>query len=107
MDRKVVDALKALPERMRFVRGPRTFVGFRQTGSPTNGGARSAGSRSTRSGLDGLAMDGVVSFSSYPLRLLTYSRHLHGGPGRDPDAAGCSSTRSLNHTAPRGWASGS
>ena len=32
MDRRVVDALKALPERMRFVRGLRTFVGFRQTG---------------------------------------------------------------------------
>ena len=32
MDRKVVDALKPLPERKRFVRGLRTFVGFRQIG---------------------------------------------------------------------------
>jgi dolichol-phosphate mannosyltransferase len=32
MDRKVVAVLNHLPERMRFVRGLRTFVGFRQTG---------------------------------------------------------------------------
>ena len=32
MDRRVVEALKALPEQKRFVRGLRTFVGFRQTG---------------------------------------------------------------------------
>ncbi len=32
MDRQVVEALKALPERLRFVRGLRSFVGFRQVG---------------------------------------------------------------------------
>ncbi len=32
MDRKVVDVMKHLPEQLRFVRGLRTFVGFRQIG---------------------------------------------------------------------------
>src|SRR5262249_39210690 len=34
MDRRVVDALKAMPERVRFVRGLRAFVGFRQEALP-------------------------------------------------------------------------
>src|SRR5215471_16228954 len=32
MSRRVVDALKGMPERRRFVRGMRSYVGFRQTG---------------------------------------------------------------------------
>ncbi|MHC5540424.1 glycosyltransferase family 2 protein, partial [Singulisphaera rosea] len=40
MDRKVVEALKALPERRRFVRGLRSFVGFRQVGIPYDRPAR-------------------------------------------------------------------
>ena len=43
MDRRVVDVLKHLPERMRFVRGLRTFVGFRQVGLAYERAARAAG----------------------------------------------------------------
>ena len=43
MDRKVVDAINALPERARFVRGLRTFVGFRQSGVEYDREARGAG----------------------------------------------------------------
>ncbi len=43
MDRRVVDVLKHLPERMRFVRGLRSFVGFRQVGLPYDRAARAAG----------------------------------------------------------------
>src|SRR5262249_13209253 len=43
MDRKVVDALRQLPERQRFIRGLRTFVGFRQTGLCYERDARNAG----------------------------------------------------------------
>jgi dolichol-phosphate mannosyltransferase len=70
MDRRVVDALRALPEQKRFVRGLRTFVGFRQTGVRYERAARLSGRpKYTLRGLIGLAVDGLVSFSSYPLRL--------------------------------------
>lgn len=72
MDRQVVDVLTHLPERMRFVRGLRSFVGFRQIGLPYDRAARGAGeSKYSLRALVGLAIDGLVSFSSYPLRLVT------------------------------------
>jgi dolichol-phosphate mannosyltransferase len=73
MDRSVVDALNALPERARFIRGLRSFVGFRQVGLEYERSAREAGApKYTFRALTRLAADGLVSFSGYPLRLLTY-----------------------------------
>jgi dolichol-phosphate mannosyltransferase len=73
MDRKVVEVLKHLPERIRFVRGLRTFVGFRQVGLAYERSAREAGKpKYTFRALVGLALDGLISFSSYPLHLVTY-----------------------------------
>ncbi len=73
LDRDVVEALSSLPEHRRFVRGLRTFVGFRQVGLPYERAAREAGNpKYTFRALTGLAVDGLVSFSSYPLRLVTY-----------------------------------
>ena len=73
MDRKVVDVLKHLPERMRFIRGLRSFAGFRQTGLTYERAARGAGEPKYRlRNLVYLAVDGLISFSSYPLRLVTY-----------------------------------
>jgi glycosyltransferase involved in cell wall biosynthesis len=105
MDRKVVDALKALPERMRFVRGLRTFVGFRQSGIAYYRAARESGRpKYTPRALVGLAIDGLVSFSSYPLRLMTYL-----GIGTAGLAASMTAwvfVDAFSHqTAPRGWAS--
>ncbi len=72
MDRRVVDVLRHLPERLRFIRGLRSFVGFRQVGLPYERAAREAGrSKYSLGALVGLAIDGLVSFSSYPLRLVT------------------------------------
>ena len=72
MDRKVVDALRALPERNRFVRGLRAFVGFKQVGLAYERDARLAGEpKYTLSSLCRLALDGIVSFSSAPLSLLS------------------------------------
>jgi glycosyltransferase involved in cell wall biosynthesis len=72
MDRRVADVLRDLPERARFVRGLRTFVGFRQIGLEYERAAREAGRpKYTLRALIGLAVDGLVSFSSYPLRLVT------------------------------------
>jgi len=73
MDRKVVDVLKAMPERNRFVRGLRSWAGFRQAGLEYNRDARAAGEvKYTFRKLIKLALDGVVSFSTTPLRLATY-----------------------------------
>ena len=73
MDRRVVDVLKHLPERQRFVRGLRTFVGFRQCGVAYDRPAREAGvPKYTLWRLLQLALDGLVSFSSLPLTLAAY-----------------------------------
>jgi dolichol-phosphate mannosyltransferase len=72
MDRRVVDVIRHLPERNRFLRGLRSFVGFRQIGLPYERAAREAGA--SKYGLEALvdlAVDGLVSFSGYPLRLVT------------------------------------
>ena len=70
MDRRVVDAILALPERNRFMKGLFSWVGFRQTGVEFVREARVAG----HSGwsflrLANLAIDGLTSFSIAPLRL--------------------------------------
>lgn len=72
MDRRAVELLRSLPERQRFVRGLRTWVGLKQTGVEYDRGARAAGHpQYTLTKLMKLAMDGLVSFSSAPLRLVT------------------------------------
>jgi len=73
MDRKVVEVLKHLPERQRFVRGLRSFVGFKQIGIRYARPARAAGTpKYTWSALFRLALDGLVGFSSFPLTMVTY-----------------------------------
>jgi len=72
MDRKVVDLLKAMPERNRFVRGLRCWTGFRQAPLEYERAARSAGeAKYTFIKLVRLATDGLFSFSYSPLRLAT------------------------------------
>jgi dolichol-phosphate mannosyltransferase len=72
MDRSALDLLNSLPERQRFVRGLRTWVGLRQVGVEYERDARAAGEpQYTMTKLIKLAMDGLVSFSSLPLRLVT------------------------------------
>ncbi len=70
MNRRVVDALLSLPEKLRFVRGLRSWVGFRQAGYPYSRPDRAAGdSKYTMKMLYQLATDGVASLSIRPLRL--------------------------------------
>lgn len=72
MDRKVVDLINAMPERHRFVRGLRAWVGFKQTGIRYDRPSRSAGeAKYTYGKLLALAMDGITSFSVVPLRFAT------------------------------------
>jgi dolichol-phosphate mannosyltransferase len=74
MDRKVVDALEhALPERVRFVRGLRAYVGFRQIGLAYDRHPRAGGTPSyTFKSLMKLAIDGLFGFSMLPLRMASY-----------------------------------
>ncbi|MFZ5775276.1 MAG: glycosyltransferase family 2 protein [Thermodesulfobacteriota bacterium] len=73
MDRKVVEALKSLPERRRFMKGLFAWVGFRQAVIPYRRAERQAG-RSKFSGwrLWNFALEGITSFSTIPLRIWTY-----------------------------------
>jgi len=70
MDRRVVEQLNALPERNRFLRGLRSWVGFRQTGVEYERQRRYAGqTKYDFFRLMRLALDGLVSFSYLPLRV--------------------------------------
>jgi dolichol-phosphate mannosyltransferase len=70
MDHKVVALLQSMPERNRFVRGIRSWVGLRQMGLPCERQARHAGRpKYTFGRLLLLALDGLISFSYTPLRV--------------------------------------
>lgn len=73
MDRCVVDLLNRMPERNRYIRGLRAWVGFRQTAVPFERDPRYAGEvkYTFRKSLS-LGINGLVSFSVVPLRLSTY-----------------------------------
>ena len=72
LDRRVVDALNAMPEKQRFVRGLRAWVGFKQTGVPYVRPERMFGvtTNSFRKNL-GWARRAIVSFSYAPLDFIT------------------------------------
>jgi glycosyltransferase involved in cell wall biosynthesis len=73
MDRKVVEVIKAMPERNRFIRGLRAWAGFKQIGLSYERHSRAGGEiKHTLSSLMGLALDGLFSFSTVPLRLASY-----------------------------------
>ena len=70
LDRQVADGMRAMPERQRFLRGLRSWVGFRQVGVEYERQARHAGEpKYTLRKLVRLALSGYVGFSTAPLRL--------------------------------------
>ena len=70
MDRAVVDALLALPERNRFMKGLYAWVGFKAEGVSYEPGARGEGkSKFSLLRLVGLSIDGLTGFTTWPLRL--------------------------------------
>jgi dolichol-phosphate mannosyltransferase len=73
MDRQVVDLLNAMPERNRYIRGLRAWVGFRQTAVEFDRPGRFAGEAkyTFRKSLS-LAVNGVISLSKAPLRIATW-----------------------------------
>ena len=73
IDRSVVDALKSLPERQRFMKGLFAWVGFRTVSVDYTRHARAMG-KTKFSGwkLWNLALEGITSFSTAPLKIWTY-----------------------------------
>lgn len=73
MDRCVVDVLNKMPERNRYIRGLRAWIGFKQTAIPFERDPRFSGDVQYTFGKSfALAINGLVSFSKLPLRLATY-----------------------------------
>lgn len=73
MDRRVVEAIKRLPERNRFMKGLFSWPGYRCTGVYYNRPARESGeSKFNFWKLWNFAIDGFVSFSTWPLRIWMY-----------------------------------
>src|SRR3989344_7145862 len=71
MRKNVVDAINSLPERNRFVRGLRSWVGYKQIGLAYERNPRYAGkSKYNMSKLMKLAFDGIFSFSYVPLQIM-------------------------------------
>lgn len=73
MDRKVIEAIKLLPERRRFMKGIFAWVGFRQTTITYARPSREAG-EGKFSGwkLWNFAIEGITSFSIVPLQVWAY-----------------------------------
>jgi polyisoprenyl-phosphate glycosyltransferase len=79
INRRVVDALRALPERLRFPRVLRAWVGFRQIGVQYDRPRRQAGESKYPLGkLYRLATDGIASASIRPMKIAQFSSFLFG-----------------------------
>ena len=73
MDRVVVDALKKLPERQRFMKGLFAWVGFKSTIVEYDRQMRISGkTKWNKWKLWNFALDGITSFSTLPLRIWSY-----------------------------------
>ena len=69
MSRRVIQEIRKMPEHQRYLRGLRTWVGFRQIGIPIERSARHAGQpKYSPVKLLMLAFDGIFAFSTVPLR---------------------------------------
>ena len=74
MDRQVVEALKIMPERDRFLRGMVSWIGFRQIAIPYQRSPRLAGvSKYSLWKMIRFAADGILSFSLVPLRMAIWA----------------------------------
>jgi polyisoprenyl-phosphate glycosyltransferase len=73
LDRQAVEALKSMPERARFSKGLYAWIGFKSIGVPFEVAERFAGTTKFSYGkLTRFALDGLMSFSTLPLKIWTY-----------------------------------
>jgi len=74
MSRHVIELLNGMPERDRFVRGLRAWVGFKQIGIECDRGKRYSGKPAyTISKILKLSLDGIFSLSNKPLKVTTWA----------------------------------
>lgn len=79
MDRQVVAHLASLPERTRFIRGLRAWIGFKQTEIEYDREPRREGrSKSSLPKLIKLGMDGLFSFSWLPIKAISMAGVIAG-----------------------------
>ena len=72
MSRRVVNIMNKMPEESRYLRGMRTWVGFKQVGVEYERSDRQAGeSKYSFSMLFGLAYNGIFNFSEIPIKLVS------------------------------------
>ncbi|HEX7290263.1 MAG TPA: hypothetical protein VF250_03960, partial [Conexibacter sp.] len=72
MSRRVVEALRTMPERRRFLRGMVAWVGYEQVPIEYRRAGRHAGRGASYPALIRLALEAITSFSDVPLRLASY-----------------------------------
>ncbi len=105
LDRRVANTLSSLKERNRFLRGLRSWVGFKQVGVEYEREARHAGvSKHTLRKLVRLALSGYIGFSAMPLRAAAWLGFLSAGAGF-AIAIWALVTKLMDIPSPRGWAS--
>lgn len=105
MDHRVVQTLVALRERNRFLRGLRSWVGFKQIGIKYDRDARNAGeSKYTLRKLFGLALSGYIGFSTLPLRVAVWLGFFSASMGFLLTSWVLVS-KLIKTTVPQGWAS--
>jgi glycosyltransferase involved in cell wall biosynthesis len=105
LDRRVVDTLVSLPERNRFLRGLRSWVGFKQVGVEYERDARYGGlPKYTLRRLMRLALSGYIGFSTMPLRMAAWLGFLSAGAGLALTLWALA-TKLMDIPSPRGWAS--
>jgi glycosyltransferase involved in cell wall biosynthesis len=72
MSRRVVDTVRRMPERRRFLRGMVAWVGYKQVSIDYRRAGRTSGRGASYPALFRLALEAIASFSDVPLRLATY-----------------------------------
>ena len=72
VSRRIVDVLNQMPEESRYIRGMRTWIGFKQIGYEYDRDERQAGdSKYSFKKLFKLAYNGIFNFSEFPVKLIT------------------------------------
>ena len=72
MSRRVVDTIRSMPERRRFLRGMVAWAGFRQVPIEYRRAGRATGRGASYPELYRLAVEALTSFSDVPLNLVTW-----------------------------------
>jgi len=80
IDKKIIEVLRQMPEQNKFLRGQISWIGFRQTHVEYDREERTGGKTGyTYSKMIRLALDGITSFSDFPLKLATVSGFFISG----------------------------